>query len=106
MNIQHHGRKIGVYKKESKTFVTWRTTKYHYFIKYSGYAMSNTVLSKLKNLGCQTIIIIEQRNDSTKRKLTTPLLKYYEHGAYHTDNNADHQRVLSLDHFKKDEDQT
>lgn len=83
-------------------YITNRKRDEHYFIKHKGYGMSTKILRDLKTNNVKTIVIIEETDPHTKRKLTTTVNTYFEKGIRHKNEDADYQIILPEKHFKKD----
>lgn len=101
--IKYLDKTIGFIRANNETpptYITERNKTKHYFRKYEGYGMSTKILRLLKDSNVQNIIIIEETENEEKRKLTTTVNTYYEHGQYHTYKEADHQLILNIKYFK------
>ena len=102
MDIHHLNKRVGVFRLRDKTFITYRDTKKHLFVKFKGYGISIAVIKQLKALYCENIIIVESCSDLTRRKISTTLLNYLEKAKHYKDKKADNQLILHIREFDKE----
>lgn len=82
------GRVIG------KTYESHRDTKKHFYIKGRGYPITNEILKKLKDMGVDTVRIVENGAKGIKN-YTCPLKKYMN-AVLIQEGNYEPQRCVPL----------
>lgn len=100
--IQIFNKNAGYIKEttKGKIYISYRNRKQHFFRKYNGYGISTQILKKLTNEGIKEIIIIENREDETRRKLTTTPEEFYKNGTRYHYKQADYQIILPIRYWK------
>lgn len=78
------------------TYITYRNTKKHFFIKFRGYGISTSVLDYLKEHGIVKIRIIEERVSGERRNINSTITDWEEKGIEYKASEYDKQIILPI----------
>jgi len=95
--IYYDKRMVG--KIRGDAYVTWRTSKAHYYRKGQGYPITNEVLHELKKRNVKRVVIIEKRADDSSRAYETTLQEYLD-AVMITEGDFEPQRCVPLKQLK------
>ena len=100
LQINHLNKTIG-YVNETNQFIS-RRTKEHFFVKYKGFGLSLNIITKLRNMYVNEVIILFVRGDGTTSKYKTHIINFLKHGITHINLEHDYQKILPLTYFESD----
>ena len=85
---------------EDGVYKTRRKTAHHFYIKGKGYPISVKILEELKELNCELIKIIEEKDGVVIAIYETEFFNYY-YGNEFQEKGYDKQRVFPLREMRK-----
>lgn len=91
--IDVNGKIAGEYDDVTKTYTTHRQPE-HYMIKFQGHGISQSIIDRLINLGCETIIIL-YHGKTGERRYKCSIDKFAKSIKTHNFNGTDLQKFVS-----------
>lgn len=80
-------------------YITHRSPERHYFRKYQGYGIDESIIRRLYTLKCVRVVIIEHLKNGDQRALYSTLEAWKE-AARSSEGSEDAQKVLKIEDMK------
>lgn len=95
-----NGKVVGEYDIDKALYITRRTPRKHYMIKFHAYPISVKILETLKSQGIESILIIEENRADGKEVYYMASVKDYDNCAVFQEEGYDPQKAFPLERMK------